>query len=256
MERCDATLSRIIAAIGEPDFAARTAAALCAFTGFDLTALILHRDPLRADLLFDNFDRVDGWSGIETYLRATRSINPMIAEGHIPRALRARDFRSRGKPPVGSGIVWAPEEELGYRTVGWPRRQEEIALHIPFGAAIVEIGLYRDRRRSSAPALLLNSLGAMGRPVAAAFERHARLGHLPEWASPSGILTPRETEVHDLLLLGCSTEAIALRLSISRHTVKDHRKAIFRKLGTSSLAELFSRAHGSPSQGGYGRAAS
>src|SRR3546814_10274349 len=46
-------------------------------------------------------------------------------------------------------------------------------------------------------------------------------------------LTPREAEVRDLLLRGCSTEAVALRLSISRHTVKDHRKAIFRKLGRS-----------------------
>jgi DNA-binding CsgD family transcriptional regulator len=40
-------------------------------------------------------------------------------------------------------------------------------------------------------------------------------------------------------LIGCSSEAIALRLSISRHTVKDHRKQIFRKLGVGSLAELF-----------------
>src|SRR3546814_19408442 len=60
-------------------------------------------------------------------------------------------------------------------------------------------------------------------------------------------LTPREAEVRDLLLRGCSTDAVALRLSISRHTVKDHRKAIFRKLGISSLAELFSLAHRPPS---------
>src|SRR3546814_5783201 len=66
-------------------------------------------------------------------------------------------------------------------------------------------------------------------------------------------LTPREAEVRDLLLRGCSTDAVALRLSISRHTVKDHRKAIFRKLGISSLAELFSLAHRPPSSEGWGR---
>jgi DNA-binding CsgD family transcriptional regulator len=41
------------------------------------------------------------------------------------------------------------------------------------------------------------------------------------------------------MMAGCSSEAIALRLGISRHTVKDHRKQIFRKLQVGSLAELF-----------------
>src|SRR3546814_2646613 len=96
----------------------------------------------------------------------------MIAEASAPRALRARDFASRGAAaPPGSDVVRAPDEELGYRTVGWPRRQEEIALHVPLGGAVVEIGLYRARRRDAAPAALLDTLAAMGRPVAAAFER-------------------------------------------------------------------------------------
>ncbi|MBB5705899.1 helix-turn-helix transcriptional regulator [Sphingopyxis panaciterrulae] len=252
METSDAALGHIIGAIGEPDFVARTAAAFCAFTGFDLAALILHRDAHRAELLFDNFDRVDGRSGVETYVRATRRINPMIADGRGPRALRARDFASRAAPPpVGRDVVRAPDEELGYRTVGWPRRQEEIALHVPLGGAVVEIGLYRARRRDAAPAALLDTLAAMGWPVAAAFERHAHFARRP--APARAPLTPREAEVRDLLLRGCSTEAVALRLSLSRHTVKDHRKAIFRKLGIASLAELFSLAHPSPSLGGWDR---
>src|SRR3546814_6695383 len=86
METSDAAFGRIIGAIGEPDFVARTAAAFCAFTGFDLAALILHRDAHRAELLFDNFDRADGRRGVETYVRATRRINPMIAGGRGPRA--------------------------------------------------------------------------------------------------------------------------------------------------------------------------
>src|SRR3546814_11756124 len=84
METSDAALGRIIGAIGESDFGARTAAAFCAFTGFDLAALILHRGPRSADLLFDNFDRVGGRSGVETYFRATHRVNPMnigIASG-------------------------------------------------------------------------------------------------------------------------------------------------------------------------------
>src|SRR3546814_12400409 len=81
METSDAALGRIIGAIGEPDFVARTAAAFCAFTGFDLAALILHRDAHRAELLFDNFDRVDGRSGVETYVRATRRARKSVGEG-------------------------------------------------------------------------------------------------------------------------------------------------------------------------------
>jgi DNA-binding CsgD family transcriptional regulator len=52
-------------------------------------------------------------------------------------------------------------------------------------------------------------------------------------------LSAREREICDLLLRGCSSEAIGLRLNISRYTVKDHRKSIFRKLRVGSLAELF-----------------
>jgi len=52
-------------------------------------------------------------------------------------------------------------------------------------------------------------------------------------------LSPRETAISDLLLQGCSSADIALRLGISRHTVKDHRKQIFRKLNVHTLAQLF-----------------
>src|SRR3546814_20169393 len=106
METSDAALGRIIGAIGESDFGARTAAAFCAFTGFDLAALILHRGPRSADLLFDNFDRVGGRSGVETYVRATPRVNPMIAAARAPRALPARDFARRGAAaPPGSDFV-------------------------------------------------------------------------------------------------------------------------------------------------------
>jgi DNA-binding CsgD family transcriptional regulator len=62
-----------------------------------------------------------------------------------------------------------------------------------------------------------------------------------EARSQGDTLSPREREICDLLLLGCSSAAIALRLGLSRHTVKDHRKSIFRKWRVGSLAELFAR---------------
>jgi DNA-binding NarL/FixJ family response regulator len=90
--------------------------------------------------------------------------------------------------------------------------------------------------------------------ISAAFARHNALMVDPRPADMRRMpaLPVRERKVCELLLLGCSTEAIALRLIISPHTVKDHRKSIFRKLCISSLAELFARiSH--PSSGGLAR---
>jgi DNA-binding CsgD family transcriptional regulator len=54
-------------------------------------------------------------------------------------------------------------------------------------------------------------------------------------------LTARERAVGSLLLDGCSNQDIADMLSISLYTTKDHVKAIFRKCGAASRAELSAR---------------
>jgi DNA-binding NarL/FixJ family response regulator len=51
-------------------------------------------------------------------------------------------------------------------------------------------------------------------------------------------LSAREREVAELLMTGTATEAIAGRLHISPHTLRDHVKSIFTKLGANSRAEL------------------
>lgn len=51
-------------------------------------------------------------------------------------------------------------------------------------------------------------------------------------------LTGREREVAELLIRGLATDEVAERLTISRHTVRDHVKAIFQKAGVSSRPEL------------------
>lgn len=50
-------------------------------------------------------------------------------------------------------------------------------------------------------------------------------------------LTPRETEVADLLAQGRSNAAIAAALSISTHTSRHHTQRILTKLGVHSRAE-------------------
>jgi len=61
--------------------------------------------------------------------------------------------------------------------------------------------------------------------------------HLEELAEP---LTPRESEVLQMLASGLANKEIAARLAISEHTVKFHVASIFGKLGAASRTEAVS----------------
>jgi DNA-binding CsgD family transcriptional regulator len=232
-------LPQLIGAIGEHDFAAVAAHSLGRFLDCDLAAVIVHRPARHPIVLFDNFDRIAGRDGLANYVGFTHRINPMLAPVPATGACRACDFAVAEVD--GSHVVMAAEEELGFRTVGWPQRMEEIDLYLPAWGGVVELGFYRSRRRSRVSAAKLTALNALSAPVAAAFDRHAALT-MRNTAEALSVLSAREREICSLLLAGCTSHAIALRLDISRYTVKDHRKAIFRKLRIGSLAELFAVA--------------
>lgn len=51
-----------------------------------------------------------------------------------------------------------------------------------------------------------------------------------------GILTKREKEVFELLILNYSTSDIALKLKISEKTVRNHISNVMQKLGVSGRA--------------------
>ena len=63
-------------------------------------------------------------------------------------------------------------------------------------------------------------------------------GDVAELLARAHGLTPREREVALGLARGESTEALSARLFLSPHTVRDHLKAVFRKVGVASRAEL------------------
>jgi DNA-binding CsgD family transcriptional regulator len=63
--------------------------------------------------------------------------------------------------------------------------------------------------------------------------------HISLGAFGSSVLTRREQQVTELVLLGNSTRLIAEKLCISTETVKLHRKHAYAKLDVSSQAELF-----------------
>ena len=59
-------------------------------------------------------------------------------------------------------------------------------------------------------------------------------------------LSAREREVAELLMLGPRADEIAARLHISLHTLRDHVKAIFAKVGAKSRSELTALVGGPP----------
>jgi DNA-binding CsgD family transcriptional regulator len=233
------TVTRIIGALGEPQFHAVAADAVRAAMGFDLAAVVVHDERPEATVLFDNFDAA-GRQGLATYARLTHRINPILANAPRCGVLRARDFRTRLHQPssaLGEYLRPAVDEELGFRTVGWPERMEEVGIWFEGCEGVVELGLYRQRGRCGLRDEELQPLHELAAPLAAAFERHHRWTR--QRPGRSRELTAREREVCDLLLEGCSTEAIALRLGLSQYTVKDYRKQIFRKHRVCSLQALF-----------------
>ena len=60
-------------------------------------------------------------------------------------------------------------------------------------------------------------------------------------SSVKGIISERECEVMNLVLLGNTNAAIAETLCISLNTVKNHLKTIFKKMEVSSRAEAVAR---------------
>lgn len=236
-------LAQTIEAIGEPDFVAVAAGAMRRAYAFDLAAVFLHRGGAAPRILFEELGSAGGSLGVRNYVRRTWRINPLLRSSPREGLLRARDFGGTARLAALDRdlAVEAPDEELGFRTIGWPPRLEEVALHFDAWGGHIELGLYRARGRSGGVerAAAQDVLA----PIRSAFERHHRLTAAAEPArAPLEALSEREKEVCDLLLAGCSSEAVALRLGVSRHTVKDHRKSIYRKLRISSLAELFSLA--------------
>jgi DNA-binding NarL/FixJ family response regulator len=67
---------------------------------------------------------------------------------------------------------------------------------------------------------------------------------IPDGGNPVVPLTQREREVLHLIAEGLANKQIALRLSISEHTVKFHLSAVYGKLNVSSRTEAVKRGLG------------
>ncbi|MBW3659818.1 MAG: helix-turn-helix transcriptional regulator [Actinobacteria bacterium] len=118
----------------------------------------------------------------------------------------------------------------------------ECARAITRGVARPELQA-RARVHSSRGWLVLHGIrleGAASNQVAVIVEP-ARPAEIAPLIVQAYALTRREREVTELVLQGLATKEIATRLFLSAHTVQDHLKAVFEKVGVRSRRELVAR---------------
>lgn len=101
-------------------------------------------------------------------------------------------------------------------------------------ASVFEMRAHRVRLRGEvhepAPDGLVGLNGRTPHAAPAAVNLHIEYG-----------MTPRETEVAQLLTAGCSNRTIAHRLGVSPHTARHHTQRVLVKLGVHSRAEAGAR---------------
>ena len=145
------------------------------------------------------------------------------------------------------------DEELGYRTPGWPAKLAELIVAVPLpGGGIAEISLSRPVNEGFCESCI-DRLKLVEPVVSALFNMHwEKVGASVSGSSKSLLLdnllrdfgsdtlTEREREVAQLILRVHSGGSISLKLGIAASTVKSHRQNLYAKLKLATQQELFS----------------
>ena len=131
---------------------------------------------------------------------------------HIGALIKLIPMRNTGEGPV---------------PIMWLIVPDRVVMDAPAGSS-TRLGQLEESLRRIA-----NELGRIGM-VPSSNGGYASRAALPELDR----LSPREAEVLDQLLAGHRVTSIATELEVSEHTVRNHLKSMFRKLGVHSQAEL------------------
>ena len=131
---------------------------------------------------------------------------------------------------------------------GWQDRLEEVApgrFAVMVRAAVVgsrSSGAFRAQIHDARGGwLLLRASPLVGADQTAVTFEAASGGQLLGLLLRAYGLTARERDVCDEVIAGRSTGDIAARLHISVHTVQDHLKSVFAKVGVRSRGQLVAR---------------
>jgi two-component system response regulator FixJ len=139
--------------------------------------------------------------------------------------------------PGTSGIELV--EELARRDLALPIVLISGHADIPMAVAAIKTGAEDFIEK---PVDDVQLVAAINRGLARAFERQVRQQSMHELKAQFERLTPREREVFDLVVQGCTSHAIASRLALSARTVESYRVQVMEKMRAESVAVLVRQA--------------
>ncbi|MBO9443403.1 helix-turn-helix transcriptional regulator [Phaeobacter italicus] len=215
---------------------------------------VINRENHQPVYLADTYPAGAAKAAVQLYVESTYLLNPVynaVLSGVSPGLHRMADLAPDNWNPasVDATVLVENEEEIGYRTPGWPAGLQELALlvRLPDGAMgelsmarpAVDGGFCDDHLNRLRPFLPLfecafqqlwerQDHGGAPKPEPARLEAFGR-----------DVLSTREAEVMQLILKGHSSLSISLTLGIAVPTVKTHRRNAYAKLGVSTQQQLF-----------------
>ena len=226
---------------------------------FNLALSVVYRRQAGPSYVFDSFSGPRAKQAVKLYLAGTYVLNPVynaylngLQSGVYKILDLAPDAYFSSDLYRNLDLHRHEDEELGYRTHGWPKGMEEVILAISLpGDELAEISLSRIRSEGGFDDLSIANLRQAYPMIAAIFRKlWAHLSRAKDQPQPRpidhlfkdfgrGRLSPREREVALLILKGHSSESVSYHLGISIATVKTHRQKLYSKLNLSSQQELF-----------------
>ena len=242
-------LAPAIAALQSPQFPAALAHLLGHLVGADDVSILRYRQGHLPEVEHSAPLEADAPTTLDTYLTGPFLLDPFYRAAAIDH--RFGVFHLRELAPTG--FRDSEYYRAWYKHCGF---QDECGLLIALDDGFINVALGRVASPSNpAPKFYKTQLSLLTDifdAVAALARRHWQ--SQPDTAGPqslreqlhtslaafgSSVLTRREQQVTELVLLGNSTRLIAEKLGISTETVKLHRKHAYAKLDVSSQAELF-----------------
>lgn len=246
--------------VDRPDGVGAFLAAVAAVAPFHLALSVIYRPSGPPSYVFDTFSGPRAKRAVELYMAETYVLNPVYnayRSGLVPGVHFIRDLAPDAYFDSdlyrNLQIRRQEDEELGYRTHGWPKGLEELVMAIDLpGGGMAEVSLSRIRAEGGFSADAVARLRRAFPMIAALFRRlwqalsRSETGLEPHAVDSlfetfgRDVLTGRERDVAILILRGHSSESIGYHLGISTATVKTHRQKLYAKLNVSTQQELFS----------------
>ncbi len=245
-------LADTVAALTQPDFPQRLAHLLSSLAGADDATLLHFRDGRLPEVAYNKPPEAGRVTTLDTYLKGAFLLDPYYRAAAMNN--RYGVFQLRDLAPAGF-----KESEYYKSWYGRSGFNDECGLLIKLddgflhlSLALLDSGSRFAKRQVTTLQAVFPAIEALARaywqelpataPSSTASTSTPNLRqqlHDSLSAFGSSVLTRRERQVTELVLLGNSTRIIAEKLGISTETVKLHRKHAYAKLDVSSQAELF-----------------